>query len=503
MLATGAVHDGCASLATDMALPVLTLEQMRVWEDATWAAGIREADVIARVGERLAARLRELTQKGDRILLLAGRGHNGDDTRAAHSHLAERDARIVNAFIPRQVVTDLRLLLARDSRPCWIVDGMFGIGLNREIDPAWQELFGVVNECGLPILAVDTPSGLDAGTGLPRGAAIRATITLTIGAPKCGLLAESAMEYVGRLEVATGIGLLPNPEAVIREKQRRQTGTEADFPLWWTEASDFSGLPPARPVVAHKGSFGHVAIIAGSLGYHGAAVLAARAAGRARPGLITVITSPETYGPVAAQLAAPMVRPWRQPLELPPKTTALLVGPGLAGPEVPDWLRAQIVTWWRELPLPLIADASALDWLATETPCDQALRVITPHPGEAARWLAKRGLPAGLSRPDLLATFTGQGIWTVLKGHQTLVGGPTGPAFVNPTGNPGLAQGGSGDALGGYLAGLLAQPGWAGDPLRTMRFAVWEHGNTADRLETARQNWTAEDLAAGLGAPDA
>ena len=114
-----------------MALPVLTLEQMRAWEDATWAAGVREADVIARVGERLAARLRELTQPGDRIVLLAGRGHNGDDTRAALAHLGERDAKIVNAFIPRQVVTDLRLLLARDSKPGWIVDGMFGVGLNR------------------------------------------------------------------------------------------------------------------------------------------------------------------------------------------------------------------------------------------------------------------------------------------------------------------------------------------------------------------------------------
>ena len=485
-----------------MALPVLTLEQMRAWEDATWATGVREADVIARVGERLAARLRELTQPGDRILLLAGRGHNGDDTRAALAHLGERDAKIVNAFIPRQVVTDLRLLLARDSKPGWIVDGMFGVGLNREIDPAWQELFAAVNECGLPILAVDTPSGLDADTGLPRGAAIRATITLTIGAPKRGLLAESAMEYVGRLEVATGVGLLPHPETVIGEKQRRQTGAAVDFPLWWTEASDFSALPPPRPVVAHKGSFGHVTIIAGSLGYHGAAVLAARAAGRARPGLITVITSPETYGPVASQLAAPMVRPWRQPLELPAKTTALLVGPGLAGPEVPDWLRSQVGTWWRELSLPMVADASALDWLATETPYAHALRIITPHPGEAVRWLAKRGLPTDLKRPEMLTAFTGQGIWAVLKGHQTLVGGPTGPAHVNPTGNPGLAQGGSGDALGGYLAGLLAQPAWTGDPGRTARFAVWEHGRTADRLETARQNWSAEDLAAGLGGPD-
>ncbi|HTH46044.1 MAG TPA: NAD(P)H-hydrate dehydratase [Candidatus Limnocylindria bacterium] len=482
-----------------MALPVLSVEQMRIWEDATWATGVREADVIARVGERVAARLCELTRAGDRIVLIAGRGHNGDDVRSALAHLTGREARIINAFIPRQAVTDLRLWLGRDSRPGWIVDGMFGIGLNREIDPAWQELLVTVNEAGLPILAVDTPSGLDADTGQVRGAAVRATITLTIGAPKRGLLADSAVEFVGRLEVATEIGLLARPETAIQEKQRRQKGGPLNFPLWWSEAADFSGLPPVRPVSGHKGSFGQLALIAGSLGYHGAAVLAARAAGRGRPGLITVITSPETYLPVAAQLAAPMVRPWSQPLELPAKTTALLVGPGLAGAEVPAWLRSQIAAWWRELRLPMIADASALDWLATEPPATAAPRVITPHPGEARRWLEKRGLPTDLPRPALLSAMTTPHIWGVLKGNQTLVGNAEGPAYVNPTGNPGLAQGGTGDVLAGYLGGLLAQPAWARDPLRTLRFAVWEHGQVADRLEAARQNWTAEDLAAGLG----
>lgn len=484
-----------------MALPILSVEQMRIWEDATWASGVREADVIARVGERLAARLRALTQPGDRIVLLAGRGHNGDDARAALAHLAERDARIINAFIPRQAVTDLRLWLGRDARPGWIVDGMFGIGLNREVDPAWQELFAAVNEAGLPILSVDTPSGLDAETGQARGGAVRATLTFTIGAPKRGLLAESAVEFVGRLEVATDVGLLPHPDTVISAKQRQKTGSGVNFPLWWTEAADFAGLPPARPISAHKGGFGQVTIIAGSLGYHGAAVLAARAAGRARPGLITVITSPETYVPVASQLAAPMVRPWSPSLELPAKTTALLVGPGLAGVDVPEWLRAQIIAWWRELPLPMVADASALDWLATEPPCPTALRVITPHPGEAVRWLGKQGRPDDLKRSETLAALTAQGIRAVLKGHQTLVGDSTGLAYVNPTGNPGLAQGGSGDVLAGYLAGLLAQPAWVKEPLRTIRFAVWEHGRTADRLEAGRLNWTAEDLAAGLGGP--
>lgn len=154
----------------------------------------------------------------------------------------------------------------------------------------------------------------------------------------------------------------------------------------------------------------------------------------------------------------------------------------------------------------MVADASALDWLAEDVRRNGpvltgALRVITPHPGEAKRIIGDG--PAAAGRPEVLraAAAAVGGCHVVLKGHQTLVAGPgpEDPVFVNPSGNPGLAQGGSGDVLAGFLAGLLAQPPCLRDPLLAIRYAVWQHGRAADALEAVRQNWTSEDLAAVVG----
>lgn len=472
---------------------------MRLWEESTWASGMSEGEVIGRVGGKIAARVRELVQPGERVLLLAGRGHNGDDVRAALPLLGDLDARMIRVMDPVEALAELRRELGGERRPSWMVDGIFGLGLNRDLAGEWVELVEALNGSGIPMVAVDVPSGLDADTGKPRGTAIRATLTLTVGAPKVGLVADWAAEWVGRLEVMGEVGLRADPMGSIAEEERGRGGVGGAFPWRWTEAEDFLGFPRRRLAGAHKGTFGHVAMIAGSLGYHGAAVLAARGAAKARPGLITVFTSPETYGPVAGQLAAPMVSPWSEGMELPVKTTALLVGPGLAGGNIPGWLRERIVGWWSSLPLPMVADASALDWLAGVEPCRGALRVITPHLGEARRMLERRGAAVAGDRGGMLEALAVGGMWVVLKGNQTLVGNGEGPIYVNSSGNPGLAQGGSGDGLAGFLAGLLAQPNLVAEPLLAMRYAVWEHGAAADRLEAGGGSWTVEDLVGSLG----
>lgn len=149
----------------------------------------------------------------------------------------------------------------------------------------------------------------------------------------------------------------------------------------------------------------------------------------------------------------------------------------------------------------MIVDASALAWLPQDSPPATALRVITPHPGEAARLLEIGTAEIQADRPRALHELARRlgNCRVILKGHQTLVGGGPGPIFVNSSGNPYLAQGGAGDLLGGYIAGLLAQPPLQADPLQTLRFAVWRHGAAADRLEGSRSNWTIEDLAEALG----
>ena len=218
-----------------MPVPVISVEQMRAWERATWASGQTESAVIARVGEALAQHAVALTKPGNSILLLAGRGHNGDDVRAMVPHLVGRAVKLLNVVDP---FARCEVVGALQARPDLVVDGLFGIGLNRELTAAWQELIGAVNQSGAWVLAVDVPSGLDADTGEPQPVAIQAARTVTIGAPKRGLLATRAAQHVGRLEVASDVGLVP---------------CSATSELQWTVADDFTAFPtPLVSIHRHR-----------------------------------------------------------------------------------------------------------------------------------------------------------------------------------------------------------------------------------------------------------
>ena len=468
-----------------MPCPVISIAQMREWEQATWAAGQTEAEVIRRVGERVARLALSLTRPGEMILLLAGKGHNGEDALCAREHLAGRRVDALEVAEPQSALAPLESLLS--LRPALVVDGLFGIGLNRPLDPEWVLLVQRVNEARCPVLAVDVPSGLNADSGEPQGAAIQAAVTLTVGAPKAGLLKEAAWPYVGRLEVAPDVGLAPCP---------------ATSELWWTLPGDFAGYPPRRPAASHKGTYGHLGIVAGSLGYHGAAVLAARGAQRAQPGLITLYTFEAVYHACAAQLQAVMVSPWVPAAKFPVSHSAVLAGPGLAAAaEMADQMKHVLRNLWRDSAFPLVVDASALDWLPLDSADRKTLRVVTPHPGEAARLLRCSAQHVQANRLNAVREISKRfgNSWVVLKGHQTLIGRSAGHVFVNSSGNPHLAQGGSGDLLAGYIAGLLAQPPLQADVPTLLRYAVWQHGAAADFLQATRPNWVLEDLVQELG----
>jgi NAD(P)H-hydrate epimerase len=467
-----------------MPLPVISIDQMRKWEQATWAVGQTEAQVIRLVGQRVAVRALRMTSAGDTILVLAGKGNNGADARAALELMPDRRVEVLNIPDPAASAAELEARLA--LRPKLVIDGLFGIGLSRPLGAEWTQFISRVNEARRPVLAVDLPSGLDADTGEPQGLAIKATVTLTVGAPKQGLLAEAAWPYVGRLEVATDVGLVPCP---------------ATSELQWTLPEDFAGYPPPRAAASHKGSYGHLAIVAGSLGYHGAAVLAARGAQRAQPGLITLYTLEPVYHAIASQLQAVMVSPFVPAAKMTGPWNAVLIGPGLAAADVPDSMKLLTRHFWRDALLPVVVDASALDWLPMDPVAKNALRVITPHPGEAARLLRCSPQQVQADRLGALRNISRRhgNAWVVLKGHQTLVGRSTGEVYVNSSGNPHMAQGGSGDVLGGFLAGLIAQPELRSDVQKAIRYAVWQHGAAADRLSEERRNWVVEELVAELG----
>src|SRR5258707_6010997 len=212
-----------------MPIPVITIAQMREWEKATWAIGQTEAEVIRRVGKCVAGHALHLTRPDDLIVILAGKGHNGEDARCAQNHLAQRRVDLIDVKDPVAVLSKLETELS--LRPALIIDGLFGIGINRPLSADWTRFIETVNQSGAKILAVDVPSGLNGDTGEPQGAAIRASVTLTVGAPKVGMLHESAWPFVGRLEVATEVGLVACP---------------FKSELNWPFTEDFRDFPPPR-----------------------------------------------------------------------------------------------------------------------------------------------------------------------------------------------------------------------------------------------------------------
>jgi NAD(P)H-hydrate epimerase len=480
-----------------MSIPVINVVQMREWENATWATGQTEAEVIRRVGRKIAGRVGQITNPDDLILILAGSGHNGGDARAAQEFLTGRRIELLEVFAPENDLP--RLEQALRQKPALIIDGLFGVGLNRPLDDGWKKFIATVNESKIPVLAVDVPSGLNADTGEPQGAAIEAAITLTVGAPKIGLLSHHAWPFVGRLEIADDVGLIPCPPRVVPHPNGIPVPQTDD--LNWIVPEDFAGFPPRRASAAHKGTFGHLAIVAGSFGFHGAAVLSARGARRAQPGLITLFTQENVYHVIASQLQSVMVSVWTPAKELLDAAGAALIGPGLAAPNLPPEMKAIFRRLWRDSELPLIVDASVLDWIAPHTVSKDLLRVVTPHPGEAARLLNSTVEKVQANRVEALREISRRfgNCWVVLKGHQTFVGRSEGEISVNPSGNPHLAQGGSGDVLSGFIAGLLVQPALRADAGKTIRYAVWQHGAAADKLQAARKNWTVEDLIVELG----
>jgi NAD(P)H-hydrate epimerase len=467
-----------------MPVPVISVAQMREWEKATWAAKRTPAEVISRVGHIVTSRVKQLTRPGDLILILAGKGHNGDDARQVGQNLADREVALLNVLEPEITLREFNSVLSLP--PALIVEGLIGIGLNRPLEGPWVKLIERINRSGIPVLSIDLPAGLNADTGEPQGAAVRATVTLTLAAPKKGLLASSAWPYVGRLEVAPDIGLVPR----LHEED-----------VQWTLAEDFIGYPPPRPVDGHKGTFGHLAIFAGSVGYHGAAVLTARGAHRAQPGLVTLFVPENVYLPVASQVQFTMVQPWKPAVKLPETGSAILFGPGLAAADLQPDLKGELRHLWQEVPLPVIADASALDWLPSGATQSKSIRAMTPHPGEAARLLKTSVAEVQADRISAVRALSKRyaNCWVVLKGHQTVIGRAKGDIFVNCSGNPFLAQGGSGDVLAGYLGGLIAQPQLQKDPLMAIRYSVWQHGAAADFLSGERSNWTVENLLDALG----
>ena len=424
--------------------------------------------------------------QGGAVLILAGPGNNGGDAFVAARHLRQRGFAVSVVFagaasgLPKDAAAAYRAfdgdggsaLESIPTGPRWslIIDGLFGIGLQRPIAGRHAELVAAANALAVrdhcPLLALDCPSGLDADTGKLCGVTIRATHTLTFIAAKPGLYTADGPDHCGSIAVA----------ALDLDAERLAPATARSI------GSDlFAGCLRARARNTHKGSNGSAGILGGASSMVGAAFLAGRAALRLGSGRVYL-------GLIDAQ--APQVDPLqpelmlRQPEELLTAVlTALACGPGMAGGERALALLEQACT----LAMPLLLDADALNLLASHRQLQEAVAgraargvatLLTPHPAEAARLLACDTVQVQADRAAAaLAIAARHQALVVVKGCGSIVATPDGRCFVNTTGNPGLASAGTGDVLSGLIVALLAQ-GWPA--LEALLAGVHLHGTAAD-----------------------
>ncbi|HEY2943382.1 MAG TPA: NAD(P)H-hydrate dehydratase [Vicinamibacteria bacterium] len=470
-------------------IPVVTAAEMRDADRRTIEeVGLAGAVLMESAGAAVAREIRGRFPGARRPVVLCGKGNNGGDGFVVARHLGELkpsvlllgpraevrgDARIHLGVFERsggtvqEVVDEAAWAAARPAvfAADLLVDALLGTGLKEEPAGVVGQAIRDVAQRGdpgrSPLVAVDIPSGLSSDNGETPWPTLTAALTVTFAAPKYGHVLPPACERVGELVVAD-IGI---PRPLLEAAQ-----------LWLLEAADAARVFPPRPPGAHKGTFGHVLVIAGSVGKTGAAVLAATAALRTGAGLVTVATPAPALPIVAVARAEAMTEPLpvdasgaldaaavTRALALAKDRDAVVLGPGL-GQEAGT--RAFVRDLVRRCPAPLLVDADALNALAPsarDKGATDALRrtaptVVTPHPGEMARLVSTSAAEVQRRRLETaraLAMETGAVV--LLKGQRTIVARADGRAAVNPTGNAGMATGGTGDALSGIIGALLAR----------------------------------------------
>jgi NAD(P)H-hydrate epimerase len=506
---------------------ILTADQMREADHRTiQEIGIPSLVLMENAGRQVVDVMdRSFDDLADRkVAILAGRGNNGGDgfviartlrqrgidvTVFAVGHLADLrgDARTNLEILGRlglPVVEiageqDWELQASQVAAADLIVDALFGTGLKTPLTGLLETIVEDVNAMPVPVVSVDLPSGLSADTHEVIGPCIQAALTVTLAAPKLPLVLPPAWSRAGELSIAD-IGI---PVEVI-------DGVEGPRIDLLTRES-VRALVPDRQPDAHKGTFGHALIVAGSRGKTGAGHLAAIGALRSGAGLVTVAT-PWSCQPIVASLGAEYMTEGlaeaaagaiaAEALEeaLGFEATVIAAGPGLGSG---DAVRKVVAGLLERATVPLVLDADAINAFAGHPGVLQAREgqqvIVTPHPGEMARLLGVSTAEVQAHRLETARTLaTTRGLFVVLKGHRTIIATPDGRAFINPTGNPGMATGGTGDVLTGMIAGWLAQ---LRDPQAACILGTYLHGAAGDLAadDEGQVSMIAGDLALHIG----
>jgi NAD(P)H-hydrate epimerase len=506
---------------------VLNTEQMREADRRTIDdIGIPSIVLMENAGRQAVAAMEAAFEDlaASRVAVVCGRGNNGGDGFVVARTLVQRgvetsvfllgsvadvrgDARANLEVLGRLGMTVVEITNAQEwelnftqiSDCDLVVDAILGTGFRGKLSGLLETVVADVNALGVPIVAIDLPTGTSADTADLDGPAVEASMTVTLGAPKIPLVLPPADAHAGDLVIADiGIPLPlfdelegPHLELLTREAMRE--------------------IVPVRVADSHKGDFGRVLIVAGSLGRSGAAHLSALGALRSGAGLVTIAT-PRSCLPIVAAMAPEYMT---EPLDetdagtvdfsaldrvLDMKADVIAVGPGLGqAPATAAFVHGLL----ERTGVPVVVDADGLNAFAGDPDRllgrDEVPVVITPHPGEMARLLNVSAEALQRDRVRYAREFAAaHRVHVVLKGHRTVIATPDGRTFVNLTGNPGMATGGTGDLLTGMVAAWFAQ---LLDAEAACKLAVYLHGTAGDLAEADEGDvaLVAGDIASRLG----
>ena len=483
-------------------LPVLDNDLMREADRHTISdLGVHSLVLMENAATGVVDALRGRFPDARSVLVLCGHGNNAGDGLAAarHLHNGGHDVRVLLFADPDRLSPDAAVnhhladafgvsvevvggddLTALDEAleegpPDVVIDALLGTGLDRPLAGQLAEVVVRVTDTGLPVVAVDVPTGLSGSLSALPGPALPAELTVTFAALKLCHSLPPACLHCGEI-VVVDIGI---PPAVL----------ERDCRVHWTEAADVSLLLPERDIDAHKGHFGHLLIVAGAEGRGGAVAMAGEAAVVAGSGLVTMAVPRPAVPVVDAACLEAMTHPLKatddgavagpEGLEgLLDRVTAVVVGPGMGTGEGAARTLEWLLGAWSG---PFLFDADAINLLAgrPERFAERKIQpVLTPHPGELARLIGRSSEDVVSDRVAAArdAAARAQAV-VVAKGFRTVVADPGGEVWVNPTGDSGLASGGSGDVLAGLIGGLLAQ---GLEPTRAAIAGSWLHGRAGE-----------------------
>jgi hydroxyethylthiazole kinase-like uncharacterized protein yjeF len=446
---------------------------MRAAEEAAFARGISAEALMEKAGAGIARSIVKFFPRAGKCIVFAGKGHNAGDAFVAARWLAqagwEIETRLVFPEEELSALTSQKLRELRDracgklSVPCQtiVLDGLLGLGARPPLRDPIRDACRAINSlrAGAYVIAIDLPSGLDGDSGEADDDCVAADFTITVGCAKSGLVADSAVDFVGRLEVVP-----------LDELQPAETEAQAELAI----PESLRDLLPRRKYSAYKNQFGRIGIVAGSRGFTGAAVMCSLGALRGGAGLVELFVPEDIYEIVAA--AAPsevMVKPvksYADLLEEPIDVWA--VGPGLGKSRAEE-----ILTLMCNAKQPMVIDADGLNILAEEIGTLEKLRgprLLTPHPGEMKRLFPNEKMSRGEIATKFCAKYA---LTLLLKGSRTVVAEAGRPLSYNTTGNPGMATGGMGDVLTGVCGALL---GAKLSPNDAARLGAWLCGRAAE-----------------------